>query len=135
LEAAEVTAEIKSQWQKFGTEESWWMRTAVVMPDHLHLLVRLGHNVTLAEGMRLLKGRMPPTLRKAGLRWQDGYYEHRLRDKEDYLPIFLYIYLNPYRPGIVARDQIWPGYYCSAEDWAWFGALTDSDGPLPEWLE
>lgn len=104
------------------------------MPDHLHLLVVLGENHALSEVIRLFKGRLSPPLRRAGLHWQEGYYDHRMRDNDDRLPVFLYIFLNPYRANLISADAVWPGYYCDSLDWEWFDAMTDSDLPSPEWL-
>lgn len=104
------------------------------MPDHIHLLVGLGENTELSGAIRLFKGRLSPTLRAAGLKWERGYYDHRIRADEDRLPIFLYIFLNPYRRNYLAAAQTWHGYTCAKEDWAWFGELTSSDCPYPEWL-
>jgi hypothetical protein len=78
---------------------------------------------------------MTPALRRSGLKWQDGFYEHRLREAEDVLPVFLYIYLNPYRAGLIPTDQTWPGYYCAPDDWKWFGHQTANAMPQPEWLK
>jgi REP element-mobilizing transposase RayT len=121
--------------QRLEDEEAWYLHAAVVMPDHVHLLVAIGESVDLAGAVRLFKGRLSPLLRKSGLRWQQAYFDHRMRSEEDRLPVFLYIFLNPYRDGLLPQIERWPGYYCCAEDWAWFGALT-SDGsvPVPEWL-
>ena len=68
------------------------------------------------------------------MKWQEGFYEHRLRKTEDLLPVFLYVYLNPYRAGLISTDQTWPGYYCAPEDWIWFGVMTANAVPQPEWL-
>ena len=114
--------------------KAWQTRCAVVMPDHVHLLISLGENADLSTTVRLLKGRLTPTLRKLPARWQPSFYDHRLRPGEDVLPVFLYIYLNPYRAGLCTTDQTWPGYLCDAEDWAWFGELTKTGCPEPEWL-
>ena len=111
----------------------WRVRTAVIMPDHLHLLVELGEKSQLSDAMRLFKGRTSVALRARALRWERGYFDHRMRN-EDRLPVFLYIFLNPYRAELVAQSQRWPGYYCCAEDWEWFGPLTNTDCPFPEWL-
>jgi hypothetical protein len=73
-------------------------------------------------------------LRSEGLRWQRGYFDHRLRPDEDRLPVFLYLYLNPYRAGLLATSDLWSGYYCRPDDWAWFAPLTDEGSPMPEWL-
>jgi REP element-mobilizing transposase RayT len=121
--------------ESLGHEGIWQVRTAVVMPDHLHLLVVLQTSDGLAAAMRLFKGRLAAELRSVGLRWEKGYFDHRLRPQEDCLPVFLYLFLNPYRAGLVAPGQKWPGYYCAAEDWDWFQSLTDSGTPFPEWLQ
>ena len=116
------------------TESDWSVRTLVVMPDHLHLLVVLGESMELAESLRLFKGRMAPQLRKHDLRWERGYFDHRVRVDEDRWPLFGYVFLNPYRAGLVSAEEKWPGYYCAPTDWAWFGPMTDEACPYLEWL-
>jgi REP element-mobilizing transposase RayT len=116
------------------TDQFWTLRSMVVMPDHVHLLVRLTEKVELSSAMRLFKGRLSTVLRKRELHWQGGYFDHRLRPDEDRLPIFRYIFLNPYQAGLVSADQRWPGYFCSTEDLVWFGPLTMEQCPFPEWL-
>jgi REP element-mobilizing transposase RayT len=105
------------------------------MPDHLHVLFTLGDSFALSECLRLFKGRLSPVLRRHDLRWQDGYYEHRLRPDEDRLPVFLYIFLNPYRANLLPLSEKWSGYFCTSEDWAWFEPLTNTATPFPEWLQ
>lgn len=112
----------------------WALRTMVVMPNHAHLVIGLQPGRTLAEAVRLFKGRTSVVLRKKDRKWQRGYYDHRLRVQDDLLPIFLYVFLNPYRAGLVTAGQSWPGYNCAPSDWQWFGSLTDHSCPLPEWL-
>jgi hypothetical protein len=82
----------------------------------------------------MFKGRLTPALRQIRLRWQRAYYDHRLRPKEDCLPVFFYIFLNPYRAGLVQPDQTWPGYSCTGNGWRRFGGLSASPWPFPEWL-
>ena len=119
---------------RLDAEGSWRLRTLVVMPDHVHLLVAMSESTELTGAVRLFKGRLTPVLRKVDLRWQQAYFDHRMRSEEDSLPVFLYIFLNPYRAKLLKPDEKWPGYYCSEEDWAWFGALSNESVPLPEWL-
>jgi hypothetical protein len=57
-----------------------------------------------------------------------------MRHNEAMLPVFSYVFLNPYRAALVPAGERWPGYFCSDEDWAWFGGLTNAGCPLPEWL-
>ena len=134
LEEAGLRDQIKGQWMKLQNEGIWQVRTAVIMPDHVHLLVELGLEAELAGCMRLFKGPLTPLLRSRRLVWQDGYYEHRMRVGDDCLPVFLYILLNPYRAGLAPLNEEWPGYHCAADDWAWFGSLTEKTMPQPEWL-
>jgi REP element-mobilizing transposase RayT len=104
------------------------------MPDHIHLLITLSSQADLSNAVRLFKGRMTPTLRKTQAAWQPSFYDHRLGDDENVLPVFLYIFLNPYRDQLCAIDAKWPGYYCTEEDWTWFGEITKQDCPEPAWL-
>lgn len=134
LERAEVTSALVAESNKLADEGVWRMRSAVVMRDHVHLLVALGTKRSLPEAMRLFKGRTSPLLRRAGLGWQRGYFDHRMRGVEDRLPVFRYIFLNPYRAGLLHDDARWPGYFCCDEDWAWFAGLTKDEMPFPEWL-
>ena len=129
-----MTAAVTDQWEKLEAEGLWLVRTATVMPDHVHLLVRLGEFLPLGECVRLLKGRLSPRFRAGTLRWQDGFYEHQLRSADDVRAVFLYIYLNPYRAGLLCETETWPGYRCRPEDWEWFGSTTRESTPQPEWL-
>jgi REP element-mobilizing transposase RayT len=112
----------------------WILRSATVMPDHVHLIVDLGPSAGLSEAIRLFKGWSARALREQGIKWQSGFFDHRLRENEDSLPVFLYIFLNPYRAGLIPVGGQWPGYYCSPNDWTWLEPLTNSSLPFPEWL-
>jgi len=112
----------------------WNLRTAVAMPDHVHLVIDLRSDAILADSVRKFKGPLSVVLRRHGIKWQRACFDHRLRTREDLLPVFLYVFLNPYRAMLIDTSQRWPAYYCSAADWAWFGRLTDRCHPVPAWL-
>jgi REP element-mobilizing transposase RayT len=133
LNDSPLLAALQHQRLALESEENLRVRTWVVMPDHIHVLLTLGAKASLSEVLRLFKGRLSPALRAHQLSWQDGYFEHRMRSDEDRLPVFLYIYLNPYRANLLPNSETWPGYHCAPEDWAWFAPLTNSDVPFPEW--
>jgi REP element-mobilizing transposase RayT len=119
---------------RLETEGVWRIRTAVVLPDHLHLPVVNGESADLSRTVRLLKGRLTATLRKGGLRGQQVCSDHRLRIGEDKLPVFPYLFLNSFRAGMLAQSEMWPGYFCCEDDLVWFDALTNESASLPEWL-
>ena len=125
---------IHARLHKLETSGHWHVRTSVLMPDHFHLLVTLDVQRSLSEVVRLFKGSLTPALRRDNLRWQENFYDHRLRSTEELLPTFLYIFLNPYRAGLIEPVQRWPWYECDMADWEWFGGLTTESRPDPEWL-
>jgi REP element-mobilizing transposase RayT len=120
--------------RRLEDEAAWTAQTATVMRDHVHLLIGLGAKADLSAVMRLFKGRTSPLLRSYGLSWERGYFDHKMRTDEDLLPVFRYVFLNPYRAGLVHEGQKWPGYWCAAEDWKWFESTTDDGSAVPEWL-
>lgn len=130
-----VASAVRGKLHELEAERAWTLRTFVLMPDHFHLVVTLGEMGSLSDAMRSFKGPLAPVLRSQGIAWQTGFYDHRLRSPEELLPTFRYIYLNPYRAGLIATGEKWPWYFCASEDWAWFGDLTDDGQPFPEWLQ
>jgi REP element-mobilizing transposase RayT len=125
---------VQSKLREIESAGKWHLRTFVLMPDHFHVLATLGPGGDLSGTVRLFKGPLTPMLRTHGLRWQTNFYDHRLRSVDEVQPTLLYIFLNPYRAGLVKAGAKWPWYYCAPEDWAWFSALTDESLPFPEWL-
>jgi len=104
------------------------------MPDHFHLLVELGAKLSLEKAVSRLKAKTSADLRTAGVGWERGFFDRRLRAADDVLDVFLYIYLNPYRAGLCARTESWPWFHCHPDDWAWFRDYLDVDRPPPQWL-
>ena len=90
----------------------------VVMPDHLHWLLALGHSHSISIVAKLLKGRTAAALNRAGVRsgpvWQRTFFDHALRRGEDLVGVARYIVANPLRAGLVKKvgdyshwDAIW----------------------------
>ncbi len=46
--------------------------------------------------------------KKAGVVWQDGFFDHRLRGNESYEEKAHYIRMNPVRAGLVTEPREWP---------------------------
>ncbi|MBF8221355.1 REP-associated tyrosine transposase [Halomonas sp. 328] len=82
----------------------------VVMPDHVHWLLRLDGQ--LSEAVRIYKARV-----SAGLGqkiWQPGFHDRALRREADLKPAARYLVANPIRAGLVEYigdypywDAIW----------------------------
>ena len=129
-----VAAELFAQADRMENEGNWTSRSAVIMPDHLHLVVTL-RTGTLAAAVRLFKGRSAGALRRAELHWQPSFFDHRLRASDELPSIFRYIQLNPYRSRLLPFTEAWPAYRCCPEDWAWFEPTTNNGLPWPEWAD
>lgn len=92
--------------------------TFVVMPDHVHWLLELGQSRTLAQTMKLFKGRTAATIRKylarPGPVWQPSFHDHAVRTDESLIEVARYVVMNPVRAGLANRvgdyplwDSIW----------------------------
>ena len=65
----------------------------VIMPNHIHLIIIKNNGKPLANDIRSFKGL---TTKKVGYPiWQDYYYDHVIRDEEDYRIKWKYIDDNP----------------------------------------
>jgi putative transposase len=93
----------------------------VVLPDHIHAVWTLPSGDTdFPLRWRLIKAGfakslprtewLEPARRTRGERgiWQRRFWEHLIRDEEDYGRHVEYCYINPMKHGLVTRVQDWP---------------------------
>jgi len=111
----------------------------VVLPDHMHAVWTLPADdadysgrwkaIKIAFAKALPKTeRLSPVRAAKGERgiWQRRFWEHTIRDEQDYAAHVDYVHINPVKHGLVARVRDWPhssfhryvaqGVY--APDWA-----------------
>jgi putative transposase len=93
----------------------------VVLPDHLHAIWTLPRNdpdyatrwmlIKTGFSRRIAKGeqRSPSRTRKGerGI-WQRRYWEHLIRDEDDYQRHMDYLHYNPVKHGYVSLAADWP---------------------------
>ncbi|HUE93801.1 REP-associated tyrosine transposase [Pseudomonas sp.] len=92
----------------------------VVMPEHLHLLMRLPDgDHDFSNRIRRIKGNFSRELPRGVVRasqllkgergiWQRRFWEHLIRDERDWQQHFDYIHYNPVKHGQVQRVIDWP---------------------------
>ena len=92
----------------------------VLMPDHVHVFVRIGRDMTLRRWESGLKQSLGKTLTQLGHEptiipgsklksfWQPGFFDHLLRHNESYAEKWNYVWRNPVRAGLVAKPEDWP---------------------------
>ena len=93
----------------------------VILPDHLHTIWTLPEgDAEFAQRWRLIKStfsralpqgeRISASRAAKGERgiWQRRYWEHTLRDEQDFARHADYIHFNPVKHGYVSRVRDWP---------------------------
>ena len=92
----------------------------VIMPDHIHLFVRIADRMRLGQWMKGLKRQLGNALTQQGHTpqrvpngklqsfWQPGFFDHVLRHDESYSEKWLYVCMNSVRAGLVERYEDWP---------------------------
>ena len=92
----------------------------VVLPDHLHIVMTLPEgDADYPNRWRLIKRRFTEGVMKSGTTvarhrngepelWQRRYWEHTIRDDEDFERHVDYIHFNPVKHGLVGRVCDWP---------------------------
>jgi len=107
---------------------------ASLMPDHVHLLIRLSQRLSVGQVVGKLKFLTRKSMTDTGCRWQANFFEHRLRPDEMASPYALYIFLNPYRKGIIQRDACWPFWIQGPADFDFTVHLHDGKYPPVQWI-
>lgn len=103
------------------TQMPFRLPALVVLPDHLHMLMMLpADDADFSTRVRKLKREFIAALRQeAGIRvqtnakgeaniWQRRFWEHLIRDEQDYHHHVDYIHINPLKHGLVTRVRDWP---------------------------
>ena len=91
----------------------------VVMPDHCHVVLTLKSEPSISAVVRKVHSLFAAHCRRSdGLRgrvWQRRFYDHVVRDDEDWRTKMAYLHDNPVRAGLVERAIDCP--WSSARYW------------------
>jgi REP element-mobilizing transposase RayT len=83
----------------------------VIMPDHVHLFVRLPQSMRVGVWMRGLKRALTNAIvpqKGEGNIWQSSFFDHLIRHSESYSEKWAYVHENPVRAGLVEKADDWP---------------------------
>ena len=112
---SEPVARVRAQMLRTGEEYSFEEIAAVCMPDHIHALFEgQRDDAAFIPFMKVLRQRTCREYKSLCGRnlWQDGYYEHVLRDEETTPSVVAYIVGNPVRSGLVQTPGEYPYVWC-----------------------
>ena len=93
---------------RYRREGAFQLHAFVLMPEHVHLLLTPGRDLTIERAIQFVRGGYS---RSFGLQfgpkeiWQRGFTDHRIRDADDYERHRLYIHQNPVKRELVARAE------------------------------
>ena len=76
----------------------------VIMPEHIHLFVRGGPEFRLGRWIGILKQALTKAANLSRAKrqvWQEGFFDHLLRNDESYVQKWEYVRENPMRAGLV----------------------------------
>jgi REP element-mobilizing transposase RayT len=103
-----VATQLIGSLRAYHETERWWIHLCVVMPDHVHLLLRVPPEGSMPISVRLWK---KWTARHLGIRWQRDFFDHRVRAEESLREKADYILQNPVRAGLVTDWIDWPHHW------------------------
>ncbi len=83
----------------------WNLRVCLLMPDHLHALLAFPPEARMSEVIRNWKRFHK---KQHGVRWQEGFFDHRIRNEEEQTVKFNYILNNPVAKQLCERPEDWP---------------------------
>ena len=89
----------------YDRQQHWYLILLLLMPDHLHALVSIAGDKSLAKTIGSFKR---ATSKFAGVHWQRNVFDHRLPDEEGPGGKGEYIRRNPVRAGLVVKEEDWP---------------------------
>ncbi len=101
-------AELRSAVRRVKNTKPFQIDAFVVLPEHLHCIWTLPENdCDFSSRWRELKTLFTKSIKCQEV-WQPRFWEHTIRDEEDYCRHVDYIYINPVKHGWVRRVQDWP---------------------------
>jgi putative transposase len=66
----------------YRAQGKYLLHEFVIMPDHVHLLITPGENLSLERAVQFIKGGFSFRLRSKFPVWQESFTNHRIRDEE-----------------------------------------------------
>ncbi len=109
---------LRESWRDVVRQQPFETLAAVVLPDHMHLVIALPEgDANYPARLRLLKSgftrRLSAAAKAEGRKgernvWQRRYWEHAIRDEADLEAHVNYVHFNPVKHGHAAEMDDWP---------------------------
>lgn len=111
---------LRDSFRRTRADRPFGIDAIVVLPDHLHAILTLPPDESdFSDRWRRIKGHFTRQVGRTGVAleqrskgeyglWQRRFWEHTIRNDEDFARHVDYIHYNPVKHGHVARVRDWP---------------------------
>lgn len=99
--------------QFYAGRRRWHFALFLLMPDHWHALLAFPTDVRMS---RVIGDWKHWHARHTGIRWQENFFDHRIRTDAEWEGKFRYIRNNPVVKGLCARPADWPWQFVGTDD-------------------
>lgn len=104
---------------KSGDDQFYQLVAVTVMPDHVHMLLRINPPYDLSRVMKGIKGKSARLVNQRrntlGMLWQDESWDRLMRDPREFEMTLEYIINNASKAGLVRSTEEYPFAYCKRE--------------------
>ncbi|ABE40356.1 transposase and inactivated derivatives [Rhodopseudomonas palustris BisB5] len=143
-------ADLRTAFRLARRERPFFLDAIVILPDHLHAVFTLPPGDPDFSGRwRRIKGHFSSALIQKGVPlgrhpngdlalWQRRFWEHTIRDQDDFARHLAYIHFNPVKHGLTSRVVDWPysSFHRSVREGIlpadWAGNVSDTSGDFGE---
>jgi REP element-mobilizing transposase RayT len=101
----EVSAGLRAAARRYHESGQWGCLLFLLMPDHLHALLQFPLHPGMSEVIRNWKR---GATRFQQVAWQENFFDHRLRNRDEVMKKWHYIQLNPVVKGLCQSPEQWP---------------------------
>lgn len=88
----------------YHQKDRWYAWLFLLMPNHLHAVLSFPPSESMSAVVGDWKRYQEHTL---NIVWQEGYFDHRLRNDAEFMEKCHYIRMNPVRAGLCAISGEW----------------------------
>jgi putative transposase len=101
----------------------------IIMPDHYHIIMAVSGTKSLSNTMRSINQysakKINTHLHRSGRFWEEGFFDHALRNLQDYEMAIKYLHDNPVKTGLCSSPDEYlfssvNKQYNNIVDWDWF---------------
>ena len=100
---------------KSGDDKYYDLYSAIIMPDHAHLILKPINEFTLSRIMKGIKGVSANEINKlrnsSGQVWQHESFDRIIRDEKEFNEKLIYMFNNPIKKGLIEDTISYHGWY------------------------